>query len=229
MSKWFGKAEQQLAALFDHCGALGRCVLFLDELDALAGSRTREIDEASRRMLSVLLRRLDGMESQPGITLVAATNRRTDLDAALLSRFDVRVHFPTPEAAGRADIFGLYAKHLAAREREYLGQVATGLSGRDILDVCRQAENRWVSALIRGDFVEPRLPPVGEYEAAVRRRLQSSSGSEDGASAAAASPDATSAVYSAARARQAASALRYGPSFSTPGDLRGGPVKPFGW
>jgi hypothetical protein len=46
--------EQQLAALFNHCGTLGHCVLFLDELVALAGSLSREIDEASRCMLSVL-------------------------------------------------------------------------------------------------------------------------------------------------------------------------------
>ena len=57
ISKWFGQAEQQLAALFDHCGALGPCVVFLDELDALAGSRSREMHVASRRMLSVLRRR----------------------------------------------------------------------------------------------------------------------------------------------------------------------------
>lgn len=181
MSKWFGKAEQKLAQTFDHCGALGRCVLFLDELDALAGSRSREIDEASRRMLSVLLRRLDGMEAQPGITLVAATNRRTDLDAALLSRFDVRVHFPAPEAPARGEIFALYAKHLQPEERRYLGEAAVGLSGRDILDVCRQAENRWVSVLIRGEVTGPQLPPAEQYEASLMRRLASNSDSEDGA------------------------------------------------
>lgn len=76
--------------------------------------------------------------SQHEITLIAATNRRADLDAALLSRFDVRVHFAAPEAPGRADIFGLYAKHLPEAERVGLGEVAKGLSGRDILDVCRQ-------------------------------------------------------------------------------------------
>lgn len=188
MSKWYGKAEQQLALLFDHCGALGRCVLFLDELDALAGSRSREIDEASRRMLSVLLRRLDGMEAQPDVTLVAATNRRTDLDSALLSRFDVRVHFPTPEAPARASILALYARHLQPAELEALGRDAVGLSGRDLLDVCRQAENRWVSILIRGGdtFDGPLLPPFDEYDAALRRRLESSADKEDGAGAEAA-------------------------------------------
>ena len=183
MSKWYGKAEQQLAKLFDHCQELGQCVLFLDELDALAGSRSREIDEASRRMLSVLLRRLDGMEAQPETTLIAATNRRTDLDTALLSRFDVRVHFAAPEAPGRAEIFGLYAKHLPLEQLAMLGEASSGLSGRDILDVCRQAERRWVCLLLRGEVAEPPLPPLPLYEAALRKRLESNSGREDGAGA----------------------------------------------
>ena len=183
LSKWYGKAEQQLAALFDHCQALGPCILFLDELDALAGSRSREMDEASRRMLSVLLRRLDGMEAQPETTLIAATNRRADLDAALLSRFDVRVHFPAPEATCRAEIFGLYAKHLPADERMVLAQASQGLSGRDLLDVCRQAERRWVCQLLKGEGGVPTaplpLPPLSQYEASLRRRLESSSEVED--------------------------------------------------
>jgi len=192
-AKWFGQSEKQLGALFDHCGKLGRCILFLDELDALAGSRNAEKDEASRRMLSVLLARLDGMGAQPGVTLIAATNRRDDLDAALLSRFDTRIHFAAPDAAGRAEIFGMYAKHLPAEQRAVLGGAADGLSGRDILDVCRQAERRWLGALLRdeagaggvgaaplpvgpGGSVAAPLPPLSEYEAALDRRLESSGG-----------------------------------------------------
>ena len=97
VSRWFGQSEQQLSLLFSGCDALGRCVLFLDELDALATSRSREMHEASRRMLSVLLRRMDGVEASPTTTLIGATNRREDLDAALLSRFGVRVHFAAPQ------------------------------------------------------------------------------------------------------------------------------------
>ena len=185
MSKWYGKAEQQLAALFDYSATLGRCVLFFDELDALAGSREREIDEVSRRMLSVLLRRLDGMEAQPDTTLIAATNRRADLDTALLSRFDVRVHFPAPDATGRAEIFGLYAKHLPPAHLASLGQAARGLSGRDILDVCRQAERRHVVAMLKGQVAPPGftppLPPLPAYDAALRRRLETATEREDGA------------------------------------------------
>ena len=90
ISKWFGEGEQRLAALFARCEQLGPCVLFLDELDALAGARGRgEMHEATRRMLSVLLRHLDGFDAVEHVALIAATNRPEDLDPALASRFDV--------------------------------------------------------------------------------------------------------------------------------------------
>ena len=109
MSKWYGQGEQQLSALFEHSAALGGAILFLDELDALAGSRSRELHEASRRMLSVLLRRMDGLDASGHTAMIGATNRPQDLDAALTSRFQLSVRFPLPDAATREAILQLYA------------------------------------------------------------------------------------------------------------------------
>ena len=136
---------------------------------------------AARALLDaqVLLRRLDGVESSATTTLIAATNRRADLDVALLSRFDVRVHFAAPHAAGRASIFGLYAKQLPAAALEALGVAAEGLSGRDILDVCRAAERRWVGLLLRGEVHAPPLPPRHAYEEALRTRQRSGRDEDD--------------------------------------------------
>jgi SpoVK/Ycf46/Vps4 family AAA+-type ATPase len=102
--------------LFKACEALGGVVIFLDELDSLATSRDRaDMHEASRRLLGVLLREIDGFDNaaveggssgaasgvasgqqqqQRGAAsrrsvLIGATNRRQDLDAALLSRWVV--------------------------------------------------------------------------------------------------------------------------------------------
>ena len=169
ISKWYGQSEQQLAALFTRCEALGRNVLFLDEIDALAGSRDREMHEASRRSLSVLLRRMDGLEAGANTAIIAATNRPQDLDAALLSRFDVRVAFPPPDAAARALIFGRYARQLEPAALAALGEASEGLSGRDILDVCKSAERRWAAALVRGEETSP-LPPHRLYDDGVARR-----------------------------------------------------------
>ena len=188
-SKWLGQGEQQLAAIFEAAEALGGegrpALLFLDELDALAGNRQREMHEASRRMLSVLLRRMDGLEASATVAVIGATNRRQDLDAALLSRFECRVHFAAPDAPSRASIFGMYAQHLGADDLGALGEAADGLSGRDIYDLCRAAERRWVCArLLDGSSADAggaTLPPRDEYEEAVRRRKESSAPGDDGA------------------------------------------------
>ena len=52
--------------------------------------------EATRRVLSVLLQRMEGLEGKSRTTLVAATNRRQDLDPALLSRFGLSLRFDLP-------------------------------------------------------------------------------------------------------------------------------------
>jgi ATP-dependent 26S proteasome regulatory subunit len=61
----YGEAEQRLAGVFDACAELGSAVVFLDEIDALATARDGGggMHEATRRSLSVLLRKLDGFET----------------------------------------------------------------------------------------------------------------------------------------------------------------------
>lgn len=89
--------------IFKACEALGGCIIFLDELDSLATSRDQgDMHEASRRLLGVLLREIDGFnhrdsggsssdgsggDSSKRSVVIGATNRRQDLDAALLSRW----------------------------------------------------------------------------------------------------------------------------------------------
>ena len=82
--------------------------------------------EATRRSLSVLLRKLDGFTANEATVLLAATNRPQDLDAALRSRFDVTVHFPLPSAPQRRQIFSLYATHLEVAQLERLAAASAG-------------------------------------------------------------------------------------------------------
>ena len=172
VSKWYGEAEQRLATVFDACNELGESILFFDEIDALATSRDNEMGmhEATRRSLSVLLRRLDGFEENTsGTVLIAATNRPQDLDAALTSRFEQCVRFPLPDVATREAIIGLYAKHLDGVERGRLAKESDGASGRDLRDVCEAAERKWAAKRVRAE-VKGKLPTIEEYERALRER-----------------------------------------------------------
>lgn len=148
LSKFYGQSAQNLAAIFDNAGLFERGILFLDEIDSLATSRESGLFEATRRVLSVLLRKIDGLDRTGGLLTVGATNRAEDLDHALLSRFDQILRFPLPNEGERASIFQSYAGHLSAESLTILGKESDGLSGRTIQDICESAERRWARYLI---------------------------------------------------------------------------------
>lgn len=63
VTKWFGESERNLGQVFEKAEELGGAIIFIDEIDALGVSRdSGEMHEASRRVLSVLLQRLDGFK-----------------------------------------------------------------------------------------------------------------------------------------------------------------------
>ena len=167
MSKWYGQSSQNLSQIFDACEDLGGSILFLDEIDSLAGSRDQNMFEATRRVLSVLLRRLDGIDSVASTITIGATNRKKDLDHALISRFDQSIHFPLPTARERAAIFGNYARHLSESELDALGGASEGLSGRNIRDICEYTERRWARKLLVKKL-EASVPDFDFYRHALR-------------------------------------------------------------
>lgn len=181
MSKYYGESERLFGKVFSLANELpDGAIIFLDEVDAFAVSRSSEIHEASRRVLSVLLRQIDGFEQDKKVVVIAATNRKQDLDPALISRFDAMITFGLPDLQNREEIAAQYAKHLTKSELTELALASEGMSGRDIRDICQQAERRWASKLIRGqasggesdDAKEGSLPPLQEYidSAADRRK-----------------------------------------------------------
>lgn len=101
MSKWYGESEKRFAEVWESCQKLGRVIIFIDEIDALAQSREGEMHEASRRILSTLLRKIDSFESNTNVLLICATNRKQDLDPAMLSRIDLSVKFELPDLLSR--------------------------------------------------------------------------------------------------------------------------------
>jgi len=105
MSKYYGESESRLAEIFEASAALGSVILFIDEIDSLATSREAGLHEATRRILSTLLRKIDSFESDGEVLVICATNRKKDLDPALISRLDLSIRFELPDAKTRAGIF----------------------------------------------------------------------------------------------------------------------------
>lgn len=170
LSKYYGESAKNLSEIFDHAEKFERVILFLDEIDSLAVSREQGIVEATRRVLSVLLRRIDGFENKNSILTIGATNRAKDLDHALLSRFDAIIRFKLPDESERYNIFRKYIQHLTEEELWTLAKITHGFSGRNIKDICEMAERKWARILIlENKSVSP--PPIKIYEEIIQKKL----------------------------------------------------------
>ncbi len=143
LSKFVGESERGIREVFKKARQAAPCIVFFDEIDALAPVRGSGGSDSnvSQRVISQLLTEMDGVEELKGVLVVAATNRKDILDPALLrpGRFDLILEVPPPDADGRAQIF---AVHLAGKPLAPGVDVATlvrradGFTGAEIETVC---------------------------------------------------------------------------------------------
>lgn len=162
---WYGESAHRLAEIFNVAESYEKCILFIDEIDALAVKR-EEMHEESRRVLSVLLTRLDGIKTKPGILTIGATNRIEDLDPAVRRRFDDEIYFRLPNLKDRKEIFKLYAKHLSEEGLEELAKEAEGFSGSDIERIAKNVERTFGKKMIEEKISG--LPSMEMYMQAIR-------------------------------------------------------------
>jgi SpoVK/Ycf46/Vps4 family AAA+-type ATPase len=138
ISSFLGSTSKNLRTLFDHA-ATRRCVLFLDEFDALAKLRDdrQELGELKRVVVS-LLQNIDSVQGKT--VILAATNHEHLLDPAIWRRFAYRVHINLPDLDVRRNMFARFLRDpLAPRALERFSKASQGLSGSDIRQICEDA------------------------------------------------------------------------------------------
>jgi len=167
VSKWYGQSEKNLEKIFNECAKMENSILFLDEIDSLAISRDGNIHEATRRTLSVLLRKIDGFNQGRSTILIGATNQKNDLDSALLSRFNISIGFNLPDLDERKLIIKNYAQHLDEKYLNDLANKTENFSGRDIKNLCERVERSYVSELICNGSILIEPPPGEKYLAEI--------------------------------------------------------------
>jgi vacuolar protein-sorting-associated protein 4 len=143
ISKWLGESEKLVKQLFELADEKQPSIIFVDEVDALAGARGGEHD-AMRRVKTELLTSMDGLSSSETdrIVTVGATNIPESIDAAFRRRFERRIYIPLPDLPARGAIFLLNSKGVELDESvdfEILAEITEGYSGSDIAMVCREA------------------------------------------------------------------------------------------
>jgi transitional endoplasmic reticulum ATPase len=142
-----GESEKAVREVFDRARQAAPSIIFLDELDAIAGARGGETHDLMERIVSQLLTELDGMADNPNLMVLAATNRREDVDEALLrpGRIEEHVLVPEPDEEARREILAVHAADKPLAEDVDLDQLAAdleGYTGADIEAVVRTAAMR---------------------------------------------------------------------------------------
>ncbi|MDA4115097.1 MAG: CDC48 family AAA ATPase [Thaumarchaeota archaeon] len=114
ISKWVGESEKGVREVFRKARAAAPCVIFFDEVDAIAPRRkSGETDsQVTERVVSQLLTEMDGLEELKGVVVLGATNRPDIIDEALLrpGRFDKLLRIPPPDKEGRIEILKIHTK-----------------------------------------------------------------------------------------------------------------------
>jgi ribosome biogenesis ATPase len=157
LDKYVGESERAVRRLFQRARASAPCVIFFDELDALAprrayggysvstGSENDAIgSNASERLVNQLLTELDGIHPRKQVFVIGATNRPDLIDAAMLrpGRFDKLLYVPLPDEVGRRSILEAATRKVPLDPLANLDCVAAatqGFSGADLTALVREA------------------------------------------------------------------------------------------
>ncbi|KAL7585327.1 hypothetical protein Lser_V15G45369 [Lactuca serriola] len=144
LGKYVGDAERQLRLLFQVAEKSQPSIIFFDEIDGLAPSRTRQQDQTHNSVVSTLLALLDGLKSRGSVVVIGATNRPDAIDPALRrpGRFDREIYFPLPGVKDREEILSLHTqKWPSVIDKSLLKLIAkktVGFAGADLQALCTQ-------------------------------------------------------------------------------------------
>ncbi len=143
VSKYKGESEQRLREAFERAAENAPAILFLDEIDSIAGARDEEAD-MENRVVAQLLTLMDGLEQREEVIVVGATNRVDTVDPALRrgGRFDREVEIGVPDETGRREILDVHTRNMPLAEDVDLDRIAGnthGFVGADIATLAREA------------------------------------------------------------------------------------------
>ncbi|OBZ79377.1 Vacuolar protein sorting-associated protein 4 [Grifola frondosa] len=144
VSKWQGDSERLVRQLFEMARENKPAIIFIDEVDSLAGTRNESESEGSRRIKTEFLVQMNGVgHDDTGVLVLGATNIPWQLDNAIKRRFEKRIYIPLPGPEARRRMFQLHVGEtpcqLSSHDYRLLAEKTDGYSGSDIAIVVRDA------------------------------------------------------------------------------------------
>ncbi|KAF7491547.1 ATP-dependent zinc metalloprotease YME1 -like protein [Sarcoptes scabiei] len=145
-----GQGAKRVRDLFATAKQKAPCVIFIDEIDSIGAKRSNSVlHPYANQTINQLLTEMDGFRQNEGVIVLGATNRRDDLDKALIrpGRFDVEIQVSLPDFEGRRSILQLYLgkiKYSSDVDLDVLARGTVGFTGADLENLINQAAIRAV-------------------------------------------------------------------------------------
>jgi transitional endoplasmic reticulum ATPase len=150
MSKWVGESEGNIRRLFERARANRPSIVFIDEIDAIAGRRGAV--EVHDTQVNQLLSEIDGVAGQRGVFVVGASNRPDQIDPAMLrgGRLSRTIILGLPDEAGRLAILRLHTARMPTVDVR-LDELARETEGMSPADLKALAQEAGLAAMARGE------------------------------------------------------------------------------
>jgi len=135
-----GEGSQRIHSLYEKAKSLAPCIIFIDEIDAIAiDRRYQELRGDVSEIVNALLTEMDGIDEREGVCTIGSTNRIEFLDEAVRSRFEEEVEFTLPNEKERAEILRVYLARSPVKvsddvDVEKIAKITEGFSGRDLVE-----------------------------------------------------------------------------------------------
>ncbi|TKY74050.1 ATPase family AAA domain-containing protein 1-A [Spatholobus suberectus] len=144
MSKWFGDAQKLVAAVFSLAYKLQPAIIFIDEVDSFLGQRRTTDHEALLNMKTEFMALWDGFTTDQNarVMVLAATNRPSELDEAILRRLPQAFEIGIPDQRERSEILKVILKGERVEDNidfRHVAGLCEGYTGSDLFDLCKKA------------------------------------------------------------------------------------------
>ncbi|EFX02828.1 aaa family ATPase [Grosmannia clavigera kw1407] len=170
LNQYVGESERGIRELFERAKRAAPAVIFLDEIDAVAGRRSDFGDKSASsnrgpQVVPALLSELDGFETLSKVFVVAATNRPESLDPALLRPGRLERHFyvPPPNEQARRAILQTWAQGMSVSpefDMDHLARLTDKFSGAELVGICHEVGLAAVMKKQKERKVRPDAEPV---------------------------------------------------------------------
>src|ERR687891_374404 len=184
LSKWVGESEKGVREVFRKARQAAPCIIFFDEIDAIAPRRGGDFGDAhvTERLISQLLTELDGLEILTNVIVIGATNRPDIIDPALLrpGRFDRLLYVPPPDRDSRIQIIKIHTKkkplagdvnieELADNTEGYTGADIASLSSAAVMLALREHVSKYEDPKEAEKHKEELKIQMGHFEEAMKK------------------------------------------------------------